>query len=82
MISGSGNSTLDHLPDMFVGDLSIPGHIGPGECRSTLGYGVIYPNPGPALTIVDVPGVILKPPTPGKCYAKASRVATSETNTL
>ena len=73
MITGSGNSTLDHLADMFVGDLTIAGHIGLGECRTTLGYAVVFPDPGAALTITEVPGVIFKEPTAGKCYAKASK---------
>lgn len=73
MITGSGNDTLDHLPDMFVGDVTIAGHIGPDECRTTLGYAVVFPDPGTALTITEVPGVIFKEPTAGKCYAKASK---------
>jgi hypothetical protein len=73
MITGSGNYTLDHLPDMFVGDLTIAGHIGQDECRTTLGYAVVFPDPGAALTITEVPGVIFKKPTAGKCYAKGSK---------
>jgi hypothetical protein len=77
MIAGSGNDTLDHLPDMFVGDLTIAGHINQGECRTTLGYAVVFPDPGAALTITEVPGVIFKEPTPGKCYAKGSKNKTA-----
>jgi hypothetical protein len=73
MITGSGSGTLDHLPDMFVGDLTIAGHIGANECRTTLGYAVVFPDPGTALTVTEVPGVIFKAPTAGKCYAKASK---------
>jgi hypothetical protein len=69
-ILGSGTSTLDDLPDMFVGDLSIAGHIGPGECRSTAGYSVQYPDPGPSVTTSN--RVPFKRATRGKCYAKAS----------
>lgn len=73
MITGSGNSTLDDLPDMFVGDLTIPGHIGPDDCRTTLGFATVFPNPGAALTITEVEGVIFKDPTPGQCYSPASK---------
>lgn len=74
MISGSGNSTLNHLPDMFVGDMTISGHIGPGECRSVANSALIYPNPGLALTITEVENVTFQEPTPGKCYSKATVV--------
>ena len=71
-ITGSGTSTLDDLPDMFVGDMTIAGHIGPGECRSSAGYALDYPNPGNARTVTQVVNIPFKKPTGGKCYAKAS----------
>lgn len=71
-IAGSGASKLDDLPDMFLGDMSIPGHIGAGECRSSGGYALEYPKPGAALTVTQVANVLFKKPTGGKCYAKAS----------
>jgi hypothetical protein len=71
-IAGSGTSTLDSLPDMFAGDLTVPGHIGPGECRSTAGYAIEYPNPGEAVTITEVQSIPFKKPTAGKCFAKVS----------
>jgi len=71
-INGSGTSTLDHLPDMFVGDMTIAGHIGAGECRSTAGFAIQYPNPGEAKTVTEVQSIPFKKPTGGKCVAKAS----------
>ena len=47
-------NALDNLPDMFVGDMTVTGHIGAGECRSTAGYALEYPNPGEANTIVEM----------------------------
>lgn len=73
MITGSGTSTLDDYPDMFVGDLTIRGHIGASECRSTAGVALEYPNPGKEVTITKVSGISFKAATGGKCYAKASR---------
>ena len=58
---------------MFVGDPSIPGHIGLDDCRTTLGYAVFYHNPGLALNIVEVPGVTFKGPTDGSCFSKGSQ---------
>lgn len=93
MIGGSGISTLDDLPDMFVGDMTLTGHIGARECRSTAGYALEYPNPGEANTIVEMPSIKLKKATDGKCFAKikvnnftssstlSSRVSTTTTGT-
>ncbi|CAM4831415.1 unnamed protein product [Rotaria magnacalcarata] len=72
-IDGPGTSTLDDFPDMFVGDMSLTGHIGPGECRSTAGFSLEYPNSGRALTVTAVGRISFKKPTNGKCFAKASR---------
>jgi len=71
-IAGSGTSTLDNLPDMFVGDMTLTGQIGAGECRSTAGYALEYPNPGAANTITPVQSIGFKKPTGGKCFATAS----------
>ncbi|CAF4176298.1 unnamed protein product, partial [Rotaria magnacalcarata] len=71
-IDGPGASTLDDFPDMFVGDMSLTGHIGPGECRSTAGFSLEYPNSGRALTVTAVGRISFKKPTNGKCFAKAS----------
>ncbi|KAI5804540.1 extracellular protein, partial [Geopyxis carbonaria] len=49
-ITGSGTSTLDELPDMWVGDQRIPGVIKEGECASTAGSALKYPNPGEKVT--------------------------------
>ncbi|RPB15494.1 hypothetical protein P167DRAFT_465855, partial [Morchella conica CCBAS932] len=45
-ITGSGTSTLEDYPAMYVGDMNIPGQIATGECRSTAGTALLYPNPG------------------------------------
>lgn len=71
-IDGSGTSTLDNFPEMFVGDMTLTGHIGTGECRSTAGFALEYPNPGRALTSTPVGGIGYKKPTNGKCYPKGS----------
>ncbi|CAF0832879.1 unnamed protein product [Adineta steineri] len=71
-IAGSGTSTLNHLPDMFVGDLTLPGQIGAGECRSSSGFAIEFPNPGEAKTITEFDNIGFKKPTGGKCFAKAS----------
>lgn len=70
MIVGSGNSTLDDLPDMYVGEMNIPGHIGAGECRSVSRAALVYPNPGPAVTVTEMPDIPFKEPTGGNCFAK------------
>jgi hypothetical protein len=57
---------------MFVGDMTLTGQIGPGECRSTAGYAIEYPNPGAANTITPVQSIQFKKPTGGKCFTKAS----------
>jgi len=57
---------------MFVGDMTLPGQIGLGECRSSAGFALEYPNPGAANTIVAVQGIGFKKPTGGKCFTKAS----------
>ncbi len=71
-IAGTGASTLNNLPDMFVGDMTLTGHIGPGECRSTAGFALEFPKPGEATTITQVQSIGFKKPTGGKCFAKAS----------
>lgn len=69
-ITGRGTSTLDSYPDMFVGDMDLPGHIGAGECRSTAGTALLFPNPGPSSRITETadPKIPFKKPTPGKCF--------------
>ena len=79
-IEGSGKSTLDDLPDMFVGDMTLPGRIGPGECRSTARYAMEYPDPGEALTITRVRNIGFKKPTRGKCSSVASHGQGSESS--
>lgn len=81
-IAGSGTSTLDHLPDVFVGDMSIPGHIGAGECRSTAGVALEYHNPGEAVTVTKFDNIGFKKATGGKCYPKASKVGNTTANPL
>ena len=72
MITGKGDSTLDHLPDMYLGEMNIPGHIRAGECRSSEGSALVYPNPGPAVTETGMPNIPFKKPTGGNCFAKKS----------
>lgn len=72
-IEGPGTSTLEHLPDMFVGDMTLSGHIGAGECRSTANYAVTYPFPGNAVTVTPVENIPFKAPTGGKCFTRNSR---------
>jgi len=79
-IAGSGTSTLDHLPDVFVGDMSIPGHIGAGECRSTAGVALEYHNPGEAVTMTKFDNIGFKKATGGKCYPKATKVGSTTAN--
>lgn len=69
-ITGKGTSTLDDYPDMFVGDMTLPGQIGPGECRSTAGSALLFPNPGPTSRITETrdPKIPFKKPTGGKCF--------------
>ena len=81
MISGSGTSTLDDLPDMFVGDMTISGHIGAGDCRSTSKTALVYPNPGEALTITEVEKIPFKEATPGNCFAKGQTNQTTSAST-
>lgn len=71
-ITGSGTSTLDDLPDMYVGDLNLPGQIGAGQCRSYSGHAIEFPNPGTAKTMTSVSGIGFKKPTDGNCFAKRS----------
>ena len=73
-IEGSGTSTLDDLPDMFVGDMSIPGQIGAGECRSSMGAALEYPNPGAAVTTYKGSNIPFKKATGGKCFPKATKI--------
>ena len=44
-IEGTGTSTLDTLPDMWVGEL-VKGDITASMCRSTQNFYFLYPNPG------------------------------------
>lgn len=55
---------------MFVGDMDLPGHISTGECRSTAGTALLFPNPGPSSRITETvdPKIPFKKPTPGKCF--------------
>lgn len=69
-IDGSGTSMLNHLPDMFVGDMTLARRIGAGECRSTAGYALEYPDPGDAVTVTTVQSIGFKKPSRGKCYIK------------
>lgn len=71
-ITGSGTSTLNDLPDMFVGDMTLPGQIGAGQCRSYSGNAIEFPNPGTAKTITSMPSIGFKKPTGGNCFAKRS----------
>lgn len=48
-IEGSGTSTLNDLPDMWVGDL-VTGGITSSMCLSTQQYFFVYPNPGKSIT--------------------------------
>lgn len=70
-IAGRGTSTLDTYPDMFVGDMDLPGQIAAGECRSTAGTAVVFPNPGPGSRVTEtrVANIAFKKPTPGRCVA-------------
>ncbi|CAF1688504.1 unnamed protein product, partial [Adineta ricciae] len=71
-ITGSGTSTLYDLPDMFVGDMTLPGQIGAGQCRSYSGHAIEFPNPGTAKTVTSMPSIGFKKPTDGNCFAKRS----------
>jgi hypothetical protein len=71
--SPKGNNTLEHYPNTFVGDMTIPGHIKAGECASFAGTQLEYPNPGPRVTRKEVAGLEFKKPTGGKCYAPGSK---------
>lgn len=70
-IAGRGTSTLDAYPDMFVGDMDLPGQIGAGECRSTAGTALVFPNPGPSSRVTETrdPNIPFKKPTAGRCVA-------------
>lgn len=48
-IQGSGKSTLDNYPDMYVGDLAT-GDIGGKMCLSSGGTNLAYPFPGEKVT--------------------------------
>lgn len=54
--------------------MSIPGHIGAGECRSTAGVALEYHNPGEAVTVTKVDNIGFKKATGGKCYPKVKKV--------
>ncbi|KAI5853536.1 hypothetical protein BZA05DRAFT_320918, partial [Tricharina praecox] len=43
---GDGGDMLEESPDMFLGDMNVQGHIGQGQCKSTPGAALRYPNPG------------------------------------
>ncbi|KAL7273188.1 hypothetical protein RUND412_003964 [Rhizina undulata] len=68
-IAGSGTSTLNDFPDMFLGDLNIPGQISTGQCRSQYGHNIQYPHPGNFVTIADTPGIPSGLPSDGNCVA-------------
>lgn len=70
-ITGRGTSTLDTYPDMFVGDMNLPGQIATGECRSTAGTALLFPNPGPRSRITETkdPKIPFMKPTSGNCFA-------------
>lgn len=78
-ITGSGTSTLDDYPNMYVGEMNIPGQIATGECRSTAGTALLYPNPGPAdrVTVSEVAGIPFKAPTSGNCFAPGGKAPVS-----
>ncbi|KAG0642477.1 hypothetical protein HOY80DRAFT_620778 [Tuber brumale] len=67
-ITGSGTSKLEDYDDMWVGDMNLPGRIKTGECRSKAGVALVYPNPGPFITIKEVSGIPFGPPTGGTCF--------------
>jgi len=71
-ISNGGSNTLQSFPDMYLGEMQIPGHINSGQCASTQGFALLYPNPGPAPVKTQVTGIDFKPPTPGNCFAPGS----------
>ncbi|KAF8470611.1 hypothetical protein BDZ91DRAFT_543935 [Kalaharituber pfeilii] len=48
-ITGTGTSTLDHLPNMWVGDL-IKGDIKEGMCKTKAGVNFDFPFPGDNVT--------------------------------
>ena len=74
-ITGSGTSTLDSFPDMFLGEMQIAGGPGPGQCSSTAMTALEYPDPGSnnCVTKDEVPGIPFKSPTPGNCHAPGSK---------
>lgn len=78
-ITGSGTSTLDDYPNMYVGEMNIPGQIATGECRSTAGTALVYPDPGPAdrVTVSEVAGIPFKAPTKGNCFAPGGKAPVS-----
>jgi len=48
-IEGTGTSTLDNLPNMYVGEL-LKGDIKDGMCLSTQEFDFLYPFPGDSVT--------------------------------
>lgn len=74
-ITGAGTSTLEDYPNMYVGEMNIPGQISTGECRSTAGTAMLYPDPGPAdrVTVSEVAGIPFKAPTKGNCFAPGGK---------
>ena len=67
-ITGSGTSKLEGYDDLWVGDMNLPGRIKSGECRSKAKFALVYPNPGPFITITPVSGIPFGPPTDGTCF--------------
>ena len=52
LIEGTGTSTLDQYPDMYLGEL-VKGDIKSDMCLSTQGYNLLYPDPGNCVTRGD-----------------------------
>lgn len=51
-IKGTGTSTLDNYPDMYLGEL-VKGDIKPDMCLSTQEFNLLYPYPGDFVTRGD-----------------------------
>jgi hypothetical protein len=73
VIEEGGTNTLDDYPDLWVGDMTIPGHIETDQCASDYGTQIDYPNPGNRVTRKAVAGIPFKKPTGGKCYPPGSK---------
>jgi hypothetical protein len=74
-VEGKGQETLDEYPDMYIGEMEIPGYIWKGECASTQGFAIDYPIVGPKeqVTRTKVVGIEFKAPTAGNCSAPGSK---------